>query len=168
MKKILCILLSACFALTVFASCGKKSSSGATEPAAPGAQSKETETAAQTQNAASDPVDVDLTKMSSTMIYAEVLNMTQTAPEDYLGKTIRIKGNFTVSKSEEYNRNYYWCVIPDATACCSQGIEFILDGNPDYPLDYPELNSEITVEGVYESYREGDYTYYQLSSAKLI
>ena len=33
---------------------------------------------------------------------------------------------------------YHACVIPDATACCAQGIEFTLAGDHRWPDDYPE------------------------------
>ena len=56
------------------------------------------------------------------------------------------------------------CVIADATACCSQGIEFVPDG--DYT--YPELNSSITVSGIFATYyEEGVYRYCRLIYAKM-
>ena len=39
-------------------------------------------------------VDIDLTKLSATMVYSEVFNMLYT-PEDYLGKTVNMEGTFT-------------------------------------------------------------------------
>ena len=38
--------------------------------------------------------DVDLTTLSSTMVYSEVYNM-MTAPSDYIGKNVKMKGNFS-------------------------------------------------------------------------
>ena len=109
-------------------------------------------------------IDVDLTGMSATMVYAEVYNML-TSPADYLGKTVKMSGSFSVY--EEADRNYYACLIADATACCSQGIEFVLDGDPTYPEDYPELNSLITVTGIFDTYIEDGYLYCQLLNATL-
>ena len=37
--------------------------------------------------------DVDLTAMSSTMVFSQVLNML-VSPDDYIGKKIRMKGRF--------------------------------------------------------------------------
>ena len=55
-------------------------------------------------------------------------------------------------------------MIADATACCSQGIEFVPDG--DYT--YPELNSSITVSGIFATYyEEGVYRYCRLIYAKM-
>ncbi|MBR6903064.1 MAG: hypothetical protein IKN39_04160 [Clostridia bacterium] len=108
--------------------------------------------------------DVDLTTMSSTMVYAEVSNM-MLNPDDYVGKIVKMKGNFSVYLGEM--RNYYACVIADATACCSQGIEFVLLDDIKYPDEYPEPGTEITVVGRFETYIEGTDTYCQLSDSKM-
>ena len=108
--------------------------------------------------------DIDLTTMSSTMVYAEVSNM-MTNPNEYIGKTVKMKGNFSVYLGE--TRNYYACIIADATACCSQGIEFLLSDNRKYPDEYPEPGAEITVIGKFETYLEGTDTYCQLSDATM-
>ena len=55
--------------------------------------------------------------------------------------------------------------ISDATACCSQGIEFVLTDDYTYPDDYPERGSEICVMGVFDLYEEGTYTYCTLRDA---
>ena len=47
-------------------------------------------------------VDVDLTKLSSTMVYSEVYNMVNT-PEDYTGKTVRMTGSFNLWHDPEKN-----------------------------------------------------------------
>jgi hypothetical protein len=44
------------------------------------------------------------------------------------------------------------CFVPDAQGCCSQGIEFVLDGDYKYPEDYPEVGDPITVEGTFDTY----------------
>ena len=100
--------------------------------------------------AASGQVDVDLTKMSATMVYSEVYNMLA-VPDDYIGKTVRMSGKFQVYEGE--GRNYYVVIIPDATACCQQGMEFIL-ADPDA---YPEPGRDVTVTGVFDTYYEGEY-----------
>ena len=60
------------------------------------------------------------------------------------------------------------CIIQDATACCAQGIEFVLTEDYVYPDDYPEVDEEICVVGVFDTYQEGDYTYCTLRKAKLV
>lgn len=107
-------------------------------------------------------VDIDLAALSSTMVYSEVYAMME-HPQEYVGKTMRMHGIFACSEGNVY----YFCVIQDATACCGQGIEFILAGNPTYPEGYPKLGTEFTVVGVFEDYKEGEYTYYHLRDAVL-
>ncbi|MCD8196228.1 MAG: hypothetical protein LUE24_03545 [Lachnospiraceae bacterium] len=124
----------------------------------------ETESDEQEDAADSSDFDIDLTELSSTMVYAEVYNMMYT-PDEYLGKSVRMSGTFTVYEGED--RNYYACIIEDATACCSQGIEFVLDGDFSYPDDYPDIDSTITVSGIFDTYYEGQSRYAQLIDAEL-
>ncbi len=111
-------------------------------------------------------IDVDLTQLSSTMVYSEVYNM-MINPEDYLGRMVKMNGMFATYENEETGQIYFACIISDATACCSQGIEFELVGDYSYPDDYPELGSDITVTGIFETYDEDGYTYCRLKNAKL-
>lgn len=110
--------------------------------------------------------DVDLTMLSSTMVYSEVYNM-MTVPSNYLGKSVKMNGTFSVYHDESTGKYYYACLISDATACCSQGIEFVLDGDYEYPSDYPAEGTEITVSGIFNTYMEGEYQYCQLINAKM-
>ena len=111
-------------------------------------------------------MDVDLTTLSSTMVYAEVYNML-VSPNDYIGKIIRMKGLFAYYEDPQTGNLYFACIIADATACCSQGIEFTLADAYTYPDDYPELGSEITVVGEFETYTENGYSYCRLANASL-
>lgn len=112
-----------------------------------------------------DPNYIDLTSMSGTMVYSEVLNM-MTVPEEYEGKTVKMHGLF--SYAEGIDRYYYACIIEDATACCAQGIEFELAENRIFPDEYPELGEEITVEGTFGTYYEDEYRYCTLSDAEIL
>ena len=112
-------------------------------------------------------VDVDLTKLSSSMVYGQVYDMVYSS-DDYVGKKVRAKGNFSYYKDTETGKEYFAVLIKDATACCSQGIEFVLpDKDAVYPDDYPPLNAEITVEGEFDYYTENYSTYCQLLNAKV-
>lgn len=111
-------------------------------------------------------IDVDLTKLSSTMVYSKVYNMV-TKPSEYVGQTVKMNGTFTLFHSNETGLDYYACIIADATACCSQGIEFVLAGDSKYPDDYPELGSEIVVQGEFDTYMEGPQMYCHLINATL-
>lgn len=95
-----------------------------------------------------DGVDLDLTRLSGTMVYAEVFNM-RYAPEDYYGKVVRIKGYFSAYTNPATGEYYYNCVVPDATACCSQGIRFVPPDSLVYPDDFPENGATVTVCGTY-------------------
>lgn len=112
-------------------------------------------------------VDYDLTQMGSDMVYATVYQM-MVAPEQYEGQTFRIEGDFYASYYEETGQYYYYCVIQDAVGCCSQGLEFVWgDGSHVYPDEYPQENTDIIVEGTFETYTdEGDENLYcRLSNA---
>lgn len=105
---------------------------------------------------------VDLTKLSATVLYSELYNMI-TQPDDFIGKTVKMRGTYAVYNGEK--RNYYVCEIQDSTACCTQGLEFILkDGE-----EYPEYNSEspvhIEIKGTFNTYKEDGQTYVQLENA---
>ncbi len=115
----------------------------------------------------SDKVDVDLTILSSTMVYSEVYNMI-TQPEQYIGKTVKMNGAFAYYHDEATDNYYFACIIKDATRCCAQGIEFVLTDDYVFPFDYPMVNEEIYVIGVFDTYQEGSYTYCTLRNAKLL
>jgi len=112
--------------------------------------------------AAAGGVDVDLTKLSGVMVYAEVSNI-MAYPGNYMGKTVKLDGTYCSSYYEPTDSYYHWVVITDATACCPQGIEFVWNGGHDYPGDYPEEESYVEVTGVFGKYEELGYTYYYLS-----
>ena len=112
--------------------------------------------------AEADTIEVDLTKLSATMVYAEVYNM-MNDPESYIGKTVRMKGAFDYAEGD--GRYYFLCIIADATACCAQGIEFVLRDERKFPDEYPAVGEEITVSGIYDTYYEGMYRYCQLIDA---
>lgn len=139
MKKFAALLLALCLA-TALAACS-----------------------ASTQPQESQAVDVDLTQLSSTLVYAEVYNMA-TNPQDYMGKTVRMQGNLVYQVvNGQPNPDYLACLISDATACCAQGVEFVLAQPPE---EYPELGSMVTVTGVFSTYESGNMSYIRLKDAK--
>ena len=64
--------------------------------------------------AVGEGIDVDLTALSSTMVYSEVYNM-MTSPEDYIGKTVKMKGMYSVYHDESTDKYCFACIIKDAT-----------------------------------------------------
>ncbi len=129
----------------------------------------EPETQVDSPNALSETegIDVDLTILSSTMVYSEVYNMMM-VPDEYIGKTIKMRGICDAFDDPFTGKRYYACIIQDATACCAQGIEFVLNSSYNNPEDYPEIGSEITVSGIFETYKEGEYVYCNLREAELL
>ena len=109
-------------------------------------------------------IDLDLTEMSGTVVYAQVYDM-MAEPEAYLGSRVRVKGRLSYYRDEESGREYFAAVIADATACCAQGIEFVWAGAHRYPDDYPPLDTEVTVTGVFDTYDEDGITFVQLKDA---
>ena len=190
MKRIFCLLLAVCMMASLCA-CGKDSEkdAGNDTPSSdvevsaptesiPAPNEQETpdeqqtpEEPEQTQTSA-DGVDVDLTVLSSTMVYSEVYNMLYFYPEDYYGKTVKANGIFAIYQMvvdgvTQPDPVAYACIIADATACCAEGMEFVLEGDYTYPDDYPELGAEITVIGEFQSYEENGMTWYHLVNARL-
>ena len=179
MKKLFCLLLIA-MALCSLAACGREKDKGAAAadsadnqaPESSVSQKQPAEKKSESKPAASEPtqstdgVDVDLTRLSSTMVYSEVYNMMY-APDDYIGKTIKMTGQFVYYEDRDTKARYFTCIIGDAMACCSQGLEFVMEGDLAYPDDYPELGAEITVIGEFQSYEENGMTWYHLVNARL-
>ncbi len=135
-----------------------------------GAGKQQTGGAAETKtgpDAGQEHIDLDLTVLSSTMVYSEVYNI-MASPEEYLGKTMKMKGLYSFYHDDATGNNYFACIIQDATACCAQGIEFVLTDDYAFPDDYPEEEDEICVIGVFDTYEEGEYLYCTLRNARLV
>ena len=190
MKQLFCLLLATCMTVSLCA-CGKGSEKdagndtpsfdvevSAPTESIPAPNEQETpdeqqtpEKPEQTQTSA-DGVDVDLTVLSSTMVYSEVYNMLYNDPAHYLGKTVKARGGFSIYQLVtdgvlQPDPVSYACIISDAAACCAEGMEFVLKGDLTYPDDYPELGAEITVIGEFQSYEENGMTWYHLVNARL-
>jgi len=109
-------------------------------------------------------VDIDLTKLSNTMVYSQLYNMIAN-PENFIGKTVKLRGKYGVYDGE--NRKYYVCEVWDETACCSQGLEFILADSEEYPDYNPDLPITIEVTGTLNTYIEDSQPYVQLENATI-
>lgn len=157
MKKIIAIILALVLALS-FVACSKNSDKNENS------NSKTTTKITESTTTEAKSVDLDLTQLSSTLIYSEVYNMLIT-PDDYKGKIIKMKGQFNQYTDEETGKIHNAVIIPDATACCQQGLEFELSDktNPNF-----EQNTEITVVGTFDTYSDGKFLYCHLKNAKII
>lgn len=106
---------------------------------------------------------VDLTKLSSTMVYSEVFNMLAD-PDSYVGKTVRMNGISACFTNPQTSKLYYACIVADATGCCAQGLEYVL---PEGEV-YPDLDTTITVTGTFALYMENGYKFFHLVDAQLV
>ncbi|MGI6020420.1 MAG: hypothetical protein ACOX71_02905 [Lachnospiraceae bacterium] len=158
---------------------GESNTSSAGESADVNEESgKETETAAGDENQAeeseSDPddalseykvyseedVELDLTKMSSTMVYSEALNMLKDA-KSYEGRIVKMTGQ--ISSIQTKKSLVTSCIVKDAAQCCKQGIPFIAADELVYPDDYPEIGTYVTIIGEFQP-----YDYHGVMSGRLI
>ena len=114
----------------------------------------------------SDKIDLDLTKMSATMIYSTMFDML-VMPEDYIEKNIKVKGWFETYTDPYSGELYYAVVVPDATACCQQGLEFVWPGDHKYPEDFPQAGADITVTGIYKLIENDGISYNYLEASKI-
>ena len=114
--------------------------------------------------ASSNKIDVDLNNLNANVVYAQVFQM-MTEPDKFIGKRIRMSGQFNVYAAEEGNPSgvteYYAIIIADAQACCQQGIEFVWPGHT-YPERFPEVKSNASVTGIFEVYEENGKKYCRL------
>ena len=118
-------------------------------------------------SASADGIDIDLTQMSATMVYAEVYNI-MCYPDRYIGKTIKADGEFATYLDETTGKMYYACIVKDATACCAQGLEFAPYDERKYPDDFPAEGDEVCVIGEFDTYMEGEDKFGVLKNAKMI
>ncbi len=152
MKQVICLAMLCLMALSLSA-----------------CSSSTADTGSEIATAASEPliVDLDLSELSGTVVYSQIYNMMY-EPESYLGKVIKMAGYYSAYEDTERGVVYHACVIPDATACCAQGIEFVWAGAHAWPDDYPEGGTDIIVTGRLETYDEDGHMYLHLVDAELM
>lgn len=173
MKKVLFIML--CVVALILTGCGQKNTTDTTANAvaiAAPTQTVQTEspTAAPIFSEATDaPVsdssamEIDLTNMSSTMVYSYVFNIIST-PDDFIGQRFRIRGIYDEQYWDQTKLTYHYIVIADATACCAQGLEFVLiDPN----AAYPKVGEEFEISGIFGTYEEEGNLYIQITADSL-
>lgn len=175
-KKFLPLLAGLSLISSTFTACQKNQAQASNETPIQDVQSvsipsaKELYTQEDDSNLDNSVINLDLTKMSPTMIYSTVFAML-VMPEDYENMNIKIAGNFQVFVNELTDEKYFALIVPDATQCCQQGIEFIWPGEHSYPEDYPEIGQEIEITGRYKITENEDgitYTYLRLNDLKIL
>lgn len=134
----------------------------AVEPALPAEMEPVAQQPVPEHTPTADGVDIDLTQMNATMVFAEVSNIMY-MPDDYIGKIIRMNGMAVSSTDPETGITYHAVIIRDATACCASGLDYVLADGQEYPPD----ESDATVTGEFELYEENGFFYCQLKDAKI-
>ena len=123
MKKLFCVLLAALLLCTL-AACGHEDT--AQKPAAEDAEG----TAA---------VDIDLTVLSGIMVYSEVNSMIS-FPDNYIGKTVKMQGQFTIYQATDENgtfipdKMFFACMIADAPPAAHRGWSLPSPESPSIPM----------------------------------
>lgn len=194
MKKKLVLILCLALSISMLAACGNSNSSTDTSSDAASETATEAETSSDSSGLSStdgsdangvapdeefdaaeliaaagvtEGIDIDLTVLSSTMKYSQVYNMV-TMPDEFIGKTVKMEGQFAEFTDDTTGNQYFACLIADVAACCSQGIEFVPQGEMNYPDDFPELGSDIVVTGTFDTYTEGSAMYCTLTDATIL
>ena len=161
MKKALFIML--CVAALALTGCGQKKDAVDTANAAPEQTQQASQTGAVVTVTETPASEIDLTEMSSTMVYSYVYNMI-TAPDDFIGERFRIRGTYDEQYWDQTNLTYHYIVIADATSCCAQGLEFVLT---DPNAVYPQVGEEFEISGVFGTYEEEGNLYIQITADQI-
>lgn len=110
--------------------------------------------------------DIDMSAMKTQLAYLQITNM-MIDPEQYTGKTVKMTGTFAHTYDNNLQCDFFVCYIPDETACCTQSLEFVINGDYSYPDDYPPDESTITVAGTFEKYIRDGYDLFRLNNAEI-
>ena len=163
MKKLLVSLMVLC----ALAGC----SGGASAPSDSSGEVTDADVVEVTQEAvdteAEEHVDeIDLTMMSPTMLFAEVVNMTRT-PKKYAGATVTLRGGLMILAVDlETGVGSYSCYVEDATKCCQRGIGFTIDR----PLEDTSIlveGSEVIIKGTFEIYEMGGRNFVRIADCDI-
>ena len=113
-----------------------------------------------------DVIDVDLTTMPQKLAYTTA-NRMNLVSEQYIGQIVKMNGICSIFHDKKRDIYFFTCEINDETACCTLGIEFELVDDYKFPDDYPKEKDEVTVVGIFDTYKEGARTYKTLRKAVL-
>jgi hypothetical protein len=98
-------------------------------------------------------VDIDFTTFSGPQFDEEFSNIMFLYPENYLGKTVRLIGQYSGVFDEDSGQLKHYVVVDDPTNCCLRYVEFTWsDGYA--PDEYPEKFTVVDVTGVFSTYYE--------------
>ena len=140
MKKVLTVLLAFCMLFSVtlcLCACDD-------EEDVQGAETSKTVT--------EKKVDIDCTKLSSTLAYNKVYQIMYD-PTEFAGQRVKIKGTFSKGTITGGGNQHYFVDVYDNTACCSAWLTFTWSGHA-YPDEFPTNGEEITVTGKITTFTE--------------
>ena len=110
--------------------------------------------------------EVDLTAMSSTMVFAEVTQMTRT-PTQYDGAQVTMRGFLMVYDVDPSTGvGNYSCLVQDATKCCQRGLAFTVTS----PLDDTSMlveGNEVIIRGTFEIYEIGGRRFVRIADCTI-
>lgn len=110
--------------------------------------------------------EIDLTAMSSTMMFAEVVQMTR-QPQMYDGATVTMRGGLMIFAIDEATGvGSYSCYVEDATKCCQRGIGFTIDE----PLEDTSIlveGTEVIIRGTFEIYEVDGRHFVRISNCEI-
>lgn len=157
------LLLPSMACLSLLTACGstEQAQRELLEELSPGSTSNSLATNPSQALSNTEGIDVDLAQLSTTMVYSQIYQM-QFYPDDYVGKTVRIFGQFFIYTHPDTGEEYYTIMVIDSTGCCIQGMEFVLKEG----LEYPPVDSYVMLTGEFQTYEEYDYTYFHLVDAE--
>ena len=112
-------------------------------------------------------VDIDLTRMSVTMVSAQVWQM-MVIPYDYLGLTVRVRGSYYTFLWDEADMQLHYVVLDLTAGCCGQAIEFILSEELINSIGYPVQNTPIEITGVFTYYEKFGYLFFYLAVDEIV
>ena len=87
----------------------------------------------------------DFTKMNYNMISSLLFDFIIN-PKKYADKTVKMDGQFETSVYE--GKRYFAVIKWDLTGCCPAGLDFEPPEDLNFPEDFPEKGTSITVSGV--------------------
>lgn len=91
------------------------------------------------------PQNIDLTQLSSAIVYAQVYNMLMEA-EKFNGVHVKMNGIFYENSDSDKGSIFQCVLVKDNTGCCSVGFD-ILKGSES--IKFPANLTEIQVEGTF-------------------
>lgn len=103
---------------------------------------------------------IDLSLMPQEKAYGYLMEISKD-PQAYLGKTIRLRGVFFVQGEETDNQtvhthtdgNNYYCIVMDKDGN-SIPMDFIPPQDMEYPSDFPPIQTDITIQGVFTAFAD--------------